>query len=81
MDRFNNEDVSALESLIKRMDSRVGIEEIDYSKEVVRLNYTYNRGTSEEFVEHNFFEVNTSCDSVPCAIYEVVRAVFDNCVV
>lgn len=80
MDRFKSEDISALDSLIKRMDSKVGIEEIDYSKEVVRLNYIYNKGTSEEFVQHNFFEVNTSCESVPSAIHEVVEAVYHKCV-
>ena len=80
MDRLERADVHALENLIKRMDANVGIENIDYEREFVQLNYVYNSGTNMEFVEHDFYRVNTSCESVPCAIYEVVQAVFKKCV-
>lgn len=80
MERFTKEKEDALNAIIKCMDSRVGLEKIDYDKEVVSLNYIYNKGSNAEWVEHNFYEVNTACDSVPCAIYEVVKAVFEKCV-
>ena len=80
MDKFTKEKEVALDAIIKCMDSNVGIEKIDYDKQVVRLNYIYNKDTDNEFTDHNFYEVNTACESVPCAIYEVVKAVFNKCV-
>lgn len=76
MERFSKEDIEALDKLISKMNSRVGIDHIDYKKEKVVLSYVYNKGTADEWKERNFLEVNTSCESVPCAIWEVVNATF-----
>lgn len=76
MDKFTEEETEALDRLIKKMNSRVGIDHIDYGKEKIVLSYVYNKGTPNEWIENNFLEVNTSCESVPCAIWEVVNATY-----
>ena len=76
MERFTEEETKALDNLIKKMNRRMGIDHMDYKKEKVVLSYIYNKGTPQEWVEPNFLEVNTACESVPCAIWEVVNATF-----
>ncbi len=80
MDRFTEETKEKLDALIKSMDSKVGIDHIDYDREKVVLSYVYNKGTKDEWVNHNFYEVNTAMESVPCATWEVVNAVYHKCV-
>lgn len=80
MDKFDTEDLNALEALLKRMDSNVGISTIDYKKGIVGLSYLYNRGKMEEFEQKDFLKVNVAGESVPCAIWEVVNKVFYKCV-
>ena len=80
MDRIPQETQTTLANLITKMDSNVGIERVDYDNETVVLNYTYNKGTKDEWVNHDFLKVNTAMESVPCAIWEVVNAVFRKCV-
>lgn len=80
MDRFEREDVDALDALIRRMDANVGVAGIDYGRERVSLYRVYNRGKCNEFRDGGFCEVDVSCESVPCAMWEVVNAVFHKCV-
>ena len=80
MQSFTKEQVTALDNIVKCMNHRVGIEKVDESKEVIVLNYKYNEGEEDEWIDHKFYEVNVCMSSVPCAIWEVVDVVFHKCV-
>ena len=79
MDKFTKEQEKKLNDLIQVMDSSVGIEKIDYSREFVIISYKHNPGTDDEWIDHDFMEVNTAMESVFAACYEVVNAVFRRC--
>ena len=80
MDVMDDETVGLLEKFIKRMDRRLYIHKIDYQVGVIVLGYTYNIGTKDEWNQDDFMEVNVSCESVPCLMWEVVNKVFHKCV-
>lgn len=80
MDVMDDETVGLLEKFIKRMDRRLYIHKIDYQVGVIGLGYTYNIGTKDEWNQDDFMEVNVSCESVPCLMWEVVNKVFHKCV-
>ena len=65
---------------IKRMDRRLYIHKIDYQVGVIVLGYIYNIDTEDEWNQDEFMEVNVSCESVPCLMWEVVNKVFNKCV-
>ncbi len=76
MDAFTSEQKKKLDDLIQVMDSSIGIDDIDYDKECIRIYCIYNKGSKDEFKDRNFMEVNTAMESVFAACYEVVNAVF-----
>ena len=80
MDVLDDETINLLERFIKRMEKRLYIHKIDYQLGVIGLGYTYNIGTKDEWNEDDFMEVNVSCESVPCLMWEVVDKVFHKCV-
>lgn len=80
MDVMDDETVGLLENFIKRMDRRLYIHKIDYQVGVIVLGYTYNIDTKDEWKQDDFMEVNVSCESVPCLMWEVVDKVFHKCV-
>lgn len=80
MDVMDDKTVDLLEKFIKRMDRRLYIHKIDYQVGVIGLGYTYNLGTKDEWTQDDFMEVNVSCESVPCLMWEVVNKVFHKCV-
>lgn len=80
MDVMDDKTVDLLEKFIKRMDKRLYIHKIDYQVGVIGLGYTYNLGTKDEWTQDDFMEVNVSCESVPCLMWEVVDKVFHKCV-
>ena len=77
---LDDETVALLERFIKRMEKRLYIHKIDYQLGVIGLGYTYNIGTKDEWNQDDFMEVNVSCESVPCLMWEVVDKVFHKCV-
>lgn len=80
MDVMDDKTVDLLEKFIKRMDKRLYIHKIDYQVGVIGLGYTYNLGTKDEWTQDDFMEVDVSCESVPCLMWEVVDKVFHKCV-
>lgn len=81
MEKLEKDDITALDTLLKKMDRNVSIGKIDYERESVHLNYLRNRGTPDEFVDEDFCEVNVAMNSIPATIYDVVNTVFKKCVV
>lgn len=80
MDIIDDETIELLEKFIKRMDRRLYIHKIDYQVGIIGLGYTYNIDTKDEWNQDDFMEVNVSCESVPCLMWEVVNKVFHKCV-
>lgn len=80
MDLIDDKTVELLEAFIKRMDRRLYIHKIDYQVGVIVLGYVYNIDTEDEWNQDEFMEVNVSCESVPCLMWEVVNKVFHKCV-
>lgn len=80
MDIIEDETIELLEKFIKRMDRRLYIHKIDYHVGIIGLGYTYNIDTKDEWNQDDFMEVNVSCESVPCLMWEVVNKVFNKCV-
>lgn len=80
MDIIEDETIELLEKFIKRMDRRLYIHKIDYQVGIIGLGYTYNIDTKDEWNQDYFMEVNVSCESVPCLMWEVVNKVFNKCV-
>lgn len=80
MDLIDDKTVELLETFIKRMNRRLYIHKIDYQVGVIVLGYTYNIDTEDEWNQDEFIEVNVSCESVPCLMWEVVDKVFHKCV-
>ncbi len=80
MDLIDDKTVELLETFIKRMNRRLYIHKIDYQVGVIVLGYTYNIDTEDEWNQDEFMEVNVSCESVPCLMWEVVDKVFHKCV-
>lgn len=80
MDLIDDKTVKLLEAFIKRMDRRLYIHKIDYQVGVIVLGYVYNIDTEDEWNQDEFMEVNVSCESVPCLMWEVVNKVFHKCV-
>ena len=80
MDLIDDKTVELLEAFIKRMDRRLYIHMIDYQVGVIVLGYVYNIDTEDEWNQDEFMEVNVSCESVPCLMWEVVNKVFHKCV-
>lgn len=80
MDIIEDETIELLEKFIKRMDRRLYIHKIDYQVGIIGLGYTYNIDTKDEWNQDDFMEVNVSCESVPCLMWEVVNKVFNKCV-
>jgi hypothetical protein len=76
MDALDDETINLLDTFIKRMDRRLYIHKIDYQMGVIGLGYTYNIGTKDEWNNDDFMEVNVSCESVPCLMWEVVDKVY-----
>lgn len=76
MDALDDETINLLDTFIKRMDRRLYIHKIDYQMGVIGLGYTHNIGTKDEWNNDDFMEVNVSCESVPCLMWEVVDKVF-----
>lgn len=80
MDLIDDKTVELLEAFIKCMDRRLYIHKIDYQVGVIVLGYVYNIDTEDEWNQDDFMEVNVSCESVPCLMWEVVDKVFHKCV-
>lgn len=80
MDLIDDKTVELLEAFIKRMNRRLYIYKIDYQVGVIVLGYVYNIDTEDEWNQDDFMEVNVSCESVPCLMWEVVDKVFHKCV-
>lgn len=80
MDLIDDKTVELLEAFIKCMDRRLYIHKIDYQVGVIVLGYIYNIDTEDEWNQDDFMEVNVSCESVPCLMWEVVDKVFHKCV-
>ncbi len=80
MDVLDDKTVELLENFIKRMDRRLYIHKIDYQTGVIVLGYIYNIDTKDEWNQDDFMEVNVSCESVPCLMWEVVDKVFNRVV-
>lgn len=80
MDLIDDKTVELLEAFIKCMDRRLYIHKIDYLVGVIVLGYIYNIDTEDEWNQDDFMEVNVSCESVPCLMWEVVDKVFHKCV-
>ncbi len=80
MDLIDDKTVELLGAFIKRMDRRLYIHKIDYQVGVIVLGYIYNIDTKDEWNQDEFMEVNVSCESVPCLMWEVVDKVFHKCV-
>lgn len=80
MDIIDDDTIELLEKFIKRMDRRLYIHKIDYQVGVIGLGYIYNIDTEAEWNQDDFMEVNVSCESVPCLMWEVVDKVFHKCV-
>lgn len=80
MDLIDDKTVELLEAFIKCMDRRLYIHKIDYQVGVIVLGYIYNIDTKDEWNQDDFMEVNVSCESVPCLMWEVVDKVFHKCV-
>lgn len=80
MDLIDDKTVELLEAFIKCMDRRLYIHKIDYQVGVIVLGYIYNIDTEDEWNQDDFMEVNVSCESVPCLMWEIVDKVFHKCV-
>lgn len=80
MDIIDDDTIELLEKFIKRMDRQLYIHKIDYQVGVIGLGYIHNIDKKSEWNQDDFMEVNVSCESVPCLMWEVVDKVFHKCV-
>lgn len=77
---LTDDQINALETVIKTVDHNLSIDCIDYSKGTVDVAMTYNHGTPNEWTEKQFISVNVNADSAPAIIHDVFNKVYDRCI-
>ena len=79
MSVLGERDLETLEKFIQIVDKGLVLSSVDYDKGLICVGMTYNRGTSEEWVEEDFIVVNVACDSVAAACKDVYSAAYARC--
>lgn len=80
MDKFSNIELNILDQAIKTVDPTVAIDTVDYDSGIVQVSITYNMGTTNQWTNHNFMQINVACESVAAAFHEVYEAVYRRCI-
>lgn len=76
---LSEQDIELLDRCIRLIDRNLELDSIDYSAGTVSVAITYNRGTGNEWVKHDFIQVNVACDSIPAIFRDVYGQVYDRC--
>jgi hypothetical protein len=80
MSTIDNITLNALDQAIKTVAPHAAVDTVDYDKGIVYISHTYNQGTTHEWVDHKFMEINVASDSVPAIFYDVYTQVYDRCI-
>ena len=77
---LTDEQINALETIVKTVDRNLSVDCIDYSRGTVDVAMTYNKGTKDEWTEKRFITVNVNADSAPTIFHDVFNKVYDRCI-
>ena len=80
MSIIHNLTLNVLDQAIKTVAPHAAVDTVDYDTGIVYISHTYNQGTSHEWVDHKFMEINVASDSVAAAFYDVYTRVYERCI-
>ena len=80
MSTIDNITLNTLDRAIKTVAPHAAVDTVDYDTGIICISHTYNQGTTHEWVDHKFMEINVASDSVPAIFYDVFTQVYDRCI-
>ncbi len=79
MSEFDKATLETLDTAIKTVDPSVAIDTVNYDTGIITISITYNKGTKDQWTNHNFMEINVAADSVAAAFFGVYTRVYKRC--
>ncbi len=79
MEAIPLDEIELIDRAIKVIEPKLMIQEVNYSKGVVKIAFNRNVGTPNEWCEENFLEVNVACDSNAAVLCDVINKVRERC--
>lgn len=80
MSIFDQDTLDTLDAAIKTVDPSVAIDTVNYDTGIISISITYNKGTKDQWTNHDFMEINVASDSVAAAFYDVYTRVYKRCI-
>ena len=80
MDIIDNATLDTLDAAIKTVDPNVAIHTVDYDTGIIYISITYNKGTKDQWTNHDFMEINVASDAIPAIFYDVFTRVYKRCI-
>ena len=77
---LGNMQLNTLDEAIKTVDPNVAIDTVNYDTGIISISITYNKGTKDQWTNHDFMEINVASDSVPAIFYDVFTRVYKRCI-
>lgn len=81
MDIIDDSTLKLIDQLAKRMVHGLSLSRVDYDLGLISFDFTHNLGKDDEFVTKNELSVGVSNESVPCMIWEISNAIFNQYVI